>query len=362
MGLVDSGHAVRVVTPHVANTPAGLIDDGGVEVDRVRYAPDSLETVAYQADVSVRGLLSPAKLLALPSFLLNFRRAAARALEEFRPDVIHAHWWFPGGWVASGLGIPFVTTSHGSDVRLLEKNRLFKGMGRRVFRKASEATAVSRFLADDIRRIVGVDRVDVTYMPFAMDGLRAAQTRLRSKQRVLFAGNMVATKGVDVLVDAAAQLRDEGVDFELRLIGEGSELGNLKDLAKQRSLENISWSGFVPHSRLIEEYAESSVVVLPSRGKAEGLGLVLAEALVAGCAVVGTTVGGIPEVIEHEKTGLLVEDGNPRLLAGALRRILNDDELRERLVSVGAERIEERHSVAGATAVVEDVLKRAATP
>jgi L-malate glycosyltransferase len=77
------------------------------------------------------------------------------------------------------------------------------------------------------------------------------------------------------------------------------------------------------------------VTVLPTRGNAEGLGLTLVEALLAGSAVVGTPAGGIPEVVQHERTGLIARDGDWNDLADQIERLLSDPALRERLTQAG---------------------------
>jgi spore coat protein SA len=74
---------------------------------------------------------------------------------------------------------------------------------------------------------------------------------------------------------------------------------------------------------------------LPTRGQAEGLGLVLAEALLAGCAVVGTPAGGIPEVVQDGVTGLIARDGDPIDLADRVEQLLRDEALRERTIEAG---------------------------
>jgi glycosyltransferase involved in cell wall biosynthesis len=83
------------------------------------------------------------------------------------------------------------------------------------------------------------------------------------------------------------------------------------------------------------EYAAATVTVLPSRGQAEGLGLTLVEALLAGSAVVGTAAGGIPEVVRHEVTGLIARDGDATDLASQIQRLLTDIRFRERLTRAG---------------------------
>jgi glycogen(starch) synthase len=83
------------------------------------------------------------------------------------------------------------------------------------------------------------------------------------------------------------------------------------------------------------EYGASTVTVLPTRGRAEGLGLTLVEALLAGSAIVGTPAGGIPEVVRHEVTGLLARDEDPLSLADQIERLLTDAPLRDRLIGAG---------------------------
>jgi glycosyltransferase involved in cell wall biosynthesis len=87
------------------------------------------------------------------------------------------------------------------------------------------------------------------------------------------------------------------------------------------------------------EYGASTVTVLPTRGQAEGLGLTLVEALLAGSAVVGTPAGGIPEVVLHEQTGLIAREGDPIDLADQLQRLLSDPALCERLTRAGKEHV-----------------------
>jgi glycosyltransferase involved in cell wall biosynthesis len=87
------------------------------------------------------------------------------------------------------------------------------------------------------------------------------------------------------------------------------------------------------------EYGASTIAALPTRGQAEGLGLTLVEALLAGTAVVGSRAGGIPEVVSHERTGLLAGSETPAELANQLERLLRDDRLRDRLTRAGKDHV-----------------------
>jgi glycosyltransferase involved in cell wall biosynthesis len=167
---------------------------------------------------------------------------------------------------------------------------------------------------------------------------------------------------VDLLIEAFALLRARGVSCQLKILGEGPAEPALRADAARHQLDDIVWSRFVPQDRMPAEYGASTVTVLPTRGKAEGLGLTLVEALAAGSAVVGTPAGGIPEVIRPEETGLLIPDGDAEALAVALQRLLADRSLRERLIGQGQRFVTERFSIDSAVrpflALYDDVARR----
>jgi glycosyltransferase involved in cell wall biosynthesis len=139
------------------------------------------------------------------------------------------------------------------------------------------------------------------------------------------------------------------VECGLRILGEGPERATLEELSTELGYPGIEFSDFLPQDRMPSEYGASTVTVLPTRGNAEGLGLTLVEALLAGCAVVGTGAGGIPEVIQHEETGLIAGE-SAEDLAAAIERIITDAALRQRLTTTGQARVEARFSTGAATA------------
>jgi phosphatidylinositol alpha-1,6-mannosyltransferase len=340
-GAAARGLEVQVIAPHAPGTSV-VEHRGGVRLHRFRYAPEVFERVAYTGGLHQGTLRSPLAALAFPGFLLAFRRAIRRAVQRLRPHVIHAHWWFPSAWLARGTGEPYLVTCHGSDVRLLERAAV-RRMAAPVFRRAARVTAVSGFLAGDLKRLLPEVVRDVTVTPMPLhvaEFEQGAKQRKATPPRILYAGNLVPSKGVDVLIRAAAELRHLGVEFQLKIVGEGPAERALRSLVARLGLgSRVTWSPFVPQLEMPDEYGASTVTVLPSRGSAEGLGLTLVEALLAGSAVVGTPAGGIPEVIRHEETGLLARDGDPSDLARQLQRLLADASLRDRLARAGKEHV-----------------------
>ena len=350
-GAARAGHEVLVLAPHAPGTPL-LEDANGVRLERVRYAPDALERVGYRGDL--HRTTAPLIALGAPVMLGALRLAFGRAVRRFRPDVVHAHWWMPGGWIASSATVPFVVTCHGSDVRLLDRSSLARAAAARVFRRASAVTTVSGFLARDLAAALPFLEGSVRVAPMPVDTDFFARGRGVAKAappRILYAGNLLESKGVADLVDAYGELRARGVACRLKLLGEGPALASLRSQSERRGIaDDIDWSRFVPQDAMPAEYGAATVSVLATRGKEEGLGLSLVEALLAGCAVVGTRAGGIPEVVEDGETGLLASGGDAASIADAIARLLSDAPLRARLTEEGAERARRTWSVAAATA------------
>jgi len=337
-GVAARGHQVLVVAPHAR----GLADESaesGVTVRRFRYAPEPLERVAYRGDLHRIAWQSPLVAAVVPFFLSAYGRAIRRQAREFRADLVHAHWWFPGGWAAAGAGCPFVVTCHGTDVRLLDQFCFFRRMAARVFARAAAVTTVSGFLSEDLRRLLGPRAPVPVVTPMPVDLERFAQTAhlpRATPPRILFAGNLLRSKGVDLVIRAVRMLTDRSIECRFRVVGEGPARRDLGRLAAELGVaQYVEFAGWVPLPDMPGEYAAATVTVLPTRGRAEGLGLALVEALMAGCAVVGSPAGGIPEVVRHEDTGLLARDGDAADFAEQLRRMLTDADLRRRTVERG---------------------------
>jgi glycosyltransferase involved in cell wall biosynthesis len=306
----DELHARRQGAPPLPPDRRVTTDGLAVEHPRYYFPPRILRTWyghCYQA--SVRGALE-------------------RALDEFRPDVIHAPWTYPDGWAAVRLGhaagLPVTIQVHGSDVRLLGRYPARRRRTEEALRAADGVIAVSRELADTVVRMgVEPDRVGVRYDGVDPDvfhpGSKAdARVRLGldpAATRVLFIGNLVEVKGIDVLLEASHRLRRGGFNFELDLVGQGPLRETLEKQARRLGLSNVHFRGPLPQGELPDWYRAADVFALPSRS--EGVPNVLLEAMACRTPFVASRVGGIPEVAVPE-VGRLVPPEDPAALADVL--------------------------------------------
>lgn len=151
--------------------------------------------------------------------------------------------------------------------------------------------------------------------------------------RVLCVGRLVAAKGQRLLLEASQKLASEGCRHELVLVGAGPDGEMLRSYAKGKNMDHVLFAGGLNQSAVRAEYARSDLFVLPSF--AEGVPVVLMEAMACGIAVISTRITGIPELITDEVDGLLVPPGNVESLAHAMGRLLRDGELRQRLGEAG---------------------------
>jgi glycosyltransferase involved in cell wall biosynthesis len=334
VALKARGVEVRVLAPSAPGL-AGRDTIDGIEVHRFRYAPRSWETLAYEGTMAEQVSSGMKGKLALLGLIWGTKRAVVRAVSEFRPDVVHAHWWFPCGLgAANGAGqIPLVVTMHGSDVRLAAKTAFAPMFFRKVMRRAAATTAVSGWLADQAAKLGAPVRPEVASMPTDVERFEFnGGNRSRS---VLFVGRLNKQKGPADLIRAMSSLPS---DVSVDLVGDGPDRAALEAQARAAGvLDRAKFHGQLPRSAIVSLYRQASVVAMPSTE--EGLGLVAAESLLTGTPVVAYNSGGVTDLVVDGETGILCPPGDSAAMAGSLNALLSDPARARRMGATGRERM-----------------------
>jgi colanic acid/amylovoran biosynthesis glycosyltransferase len=272
---------------------------------------------------------------------------------------LHAHFANVGCEVAmlaarlGGSGWSWSFTMHGS-------TELFDETPHRLPAKIQRAALVvcnSDFTRAQLMKLVGREQWPKLHV--VRCGLEAGAFTLRQHAnssgplQVLTVARLVPGKGHALLIEALQSLRERGLDVEATFVGEGPEWAGLEALAEQLHVP-VRFAGAVGQDDLPTWYSSADVFCLPTF--AEGLGVVLMEAMAAGLPVVSTRVMGVPEVVEDGDSGLLVSPGRPDELAAALDRLAASSDLRERMGRRGRVRVEREFGLAAAAARLAELF------
>lgn len=156
------------------------------------------------------------------------------------------------------------------------------------------------------------------------DFKRETKSGLSSPPRLLFVGRLALEKGLSDLLEALHLGQQQGLLLDLTIVGDGPERGNLEILANQYDLQGqVRFKGYIPAGeKLWKCYTQADMFILPSLSEAQGK--VLIEAMAAGLPIIATRVGGIPSIIEHRRTGLLVPPHSPEKIIEEIRNLMRD--------------------------------------
>lgn len=318
----EAGIESRVVAPAGAGCASTETLDG-IEVRRFRYAPRSLETLAYRGTMAQEVAASWSAKFALVGMLSAHFAAAVRERRDFMPDLIHAHWWFPSGlvgtWAAKLSNLPLVITLHGSDVRLARTKAVGRSLGRSVLHSATAVTTVSHWLADGAREIAPDLTPIVAHMPVDTSRFTAGATH--APDRFVFVGRLNAQKGIADALRALALMTNRTATLDV--IGESPDRDEYTRLARELGIEHrVHFHGHLPHDQLATYYQRASALVMPSMD--EGLGLTAVEALLCETPVIAYQSGGLPDIVREHETGFLVQPGDIAQLARAMDTVVTD--------------------------------------
>lgn len=354
--LATQGQQVTVWAPYDPAYRRPL--DGAVRLRLYRYAwPDSLHRLGYmrtmQSDLALR---LEAYALSPMLFMCGIRTVMADA-QRLRPDVLHAHWLLPNGFIGAvvsrRLGIPLAISIPGSDAQVARSNPLFRAMARFALNQARLLTANSTDLRDAVLPLgADLSRFDMIIYgtdPAALRPDDSGVTELRQKLKIteddvvaLCVGRMVPKKGFDVLIRALAEPLLHDLPLVAVMVGEGDDKEAWQALAVELGVaERLRWVGSVPKTEIGRYYNMADFLAMPSVSKpADGLNVCVLDAMSCAKPVIGTPVAGNPLAIVDGRTGLIVPEQNPAALAAAIALLAGNPVLRRILGAAARTRIE----------------------
>ncbi len=327
--LVEVGHKVHVLSPHAPGLPEEETREC-VLVRRFKYATEEAETLAYSNAMAESVFSSPRGMFRFFNMLSFWEKSALSWHAEASFNGVHAHWWVPAGVVARRLarrtGLPWGVTLHGTDVHLANKNAVFRFLANQVIGDSRGAAVVSIFLRDIVSKWGFID-VPVAPMPIQLDFFSPLphKTKKEDDLVIFVAARLVPQKRVADAVRAVHFALEKGANLRLKIAGDGPERETLELLVKEMRLEEkVEFLGEIPPDQMVAQYDRSDIVLMLS--EREGMGLVVAEAMARGRAVIVAHHGGVED---FGKSGArMVPLGDFRAVAEEISHLASNVQLR----------------------------------
>ncbi len=339
--LQSLGWSVDVIAPHFPGAKTQEVFNG-VRVERFRYLyPESLQTVCYGGGALVNLREQKSNYFKLLPLVFFQWLTLVHRLSSGRYDLLHSHWLLPQGFTgvlaAKLLRLPHVTTAHGGDIFSL-KGRRFELFKRFVIANVDAVTVNSSFTKKAVKllssssaqiRLISIGVAEQLFqIKEKIEEIRR-QYCPHNEKLIASVGRIVEEKGVGDLIDAIAIVRDKFPSVKYVVIGEGPDRERFETKVEKLKLSNcIFFAGWISPADMPAYMAAADIFVAASKRAADGWveaqGLAIAEAMMAGTPVVATRSGGIPDTVQDQETGLLVDEGSPHQIAEALSRLLID--------------------------------------
>ncbi|SDO99744.1 glycosyltransferase [Desulforhopalus singaporensis] len=331
---------VIVHTPHY---PGALRKENleNISVYRFRYFWTRYEKLAGST-----GILPTLKSNRLyyglvPFFLFAQFFSLLKLVIKNKPDVIHAHWIIPQGFVAVLVklitGVPVVATAHGADIFGLS-GAGFNLVKRFTLKKINTGTVVSQALVDAVSESICIDKkLDIIPMGVDSQVFTSERKDLSLLKRyningpvLLFVGRLTEKKGVKHLIDAMPDVLKYEPDARLLIVGSGELENKLRRQTESIGLKDkIHFVGAVSNGEIAKYYATADIFIGPSikdkNGDTEGFGLTFVEAAMSGCLVIASDIGGVGDIVIDNETGFLVVAGNSKKLSEKIIFVLKNN-------------------------------------
>ena len=347
---------IIVLTPHLLGSPF-YEDQDGIIIYRFPYFfPFKLQKLCGQGGMYF-GFSNSflGKIQVIPYIFIMFFYAFF-IIQKKRVSIIHSHWIIPQGFVGAVIrrmiNIPHILSVHGTDIHLINSKKLLKSLFRFVGMNTDLITTNSTHTDLLVQKCLSSAASNTFVIPMGINIPDFLNNRKSSsdncRKEILYVGRLIFWKGVQILIEAFSQILKTQYDCILIIVGDGPIKGDLEELAYNLHISSsVSFLGNISQKDLNYRYSKANVFVLPSINymeQTEGLGVVLLEAMASGVPVIGSNIGGIPDIIEDGVNGLLVSPGDPQGLADAIIQILENPELAARFREAGLKTVRDRFS------------------
>lgn len=315
-----------------------MADFWGALIEVTDRMPGSLHALALFGKVDGRTVLQAMRL--------------ALAVKERGITHLHAHFATSAASVARIAArlahIPYSITAHAKDIfhESVDEQDV-----RRKIRDASTVVTVSNYNLNFLRETYDDAAAQVTRIYNGLDLEAFPFTPpVDRPRRIVAVGRLVEKKGFGDLVDACALLARQSIAFDCQIVGSGDQEADLRDRIERQHLgEHVTLMGPRPQSEIINLLRDASVFAAPcvigQDGNRDGLPTVLLESMALGTPCISTDVTGIPEILMDNDTGLMTPQHNPAALAEAIKRLLDDSNLRVRLAQNARRLIESQFDI-----------------
>ncbi|MGG3272095.1 N-acetyl-alpha-D-glucosaminyl L-malate synthase BshA [Priestia aryabhattai] len=277
-----------------------------------------------------------------PPYDLALSSKMAEVAKREKLDIIHTHYAIPHavcGILAKQMvehEVKIVTTLHGTDITVLGEDPSLKDLIKFGIEKSDAVTAVSQSLVDQTHHLISPDKEIETMYNFIdervyhkkeVQYLKEEYGILENEKVVIHISNFRQVKRVTDIVKTFAIINKK-LQSKLLLVGDGPEMTVVSQLVRELNLQDsVLFLG--KQENVAELYSISDLKLLLS--EKESFGLVLLEAMACGVPCIGTNIGGIPEVIEHEKTGYICEVGDVEEAASKAIQLLENEQLHHQM-------------------------------